>query len=311
MTTLCIDLGGSRAKAAIVTDGNIDSLDVFDVHSDQSMSVALEEIARRVSCLPGIQSCSGLGFAFPGIVDTKRTCVVSCDGKYTNATEADFPRWAKETLGLPMILSNDASAALCGEMAYGVGKGYTDAVLMMIGTGIGTAVYNDGHILLGKHGTLGILGGHIAIAHEKARICTCGNRGCLEAYTGTWALSGIAREEPDFSDSSLSKAEKTDYQALAEGSANGDALCQRLLERTEQALCIGAVNLIHAYDPEILILGGGASRIPGLAETLQTYIDQYAWTPCERVQVRLVKNPETSVVLGLHSLYAGKESRQR
>jgi glucokinase len=253
--------------------------------------------------MAGISGCKGVGFAYPGIVDTRNQRVLCINDKYTDAAEIDFSRWAKERFGLELILINDAAAALCGEMTYGAGRGYDSAALLMVGTGVGTAAWTQGRLLTGKHGAMGILGGHIAIAHENPRRCTCGNLGCLEAYAGTWALPGLAREHPGFENSVLRSAKPIDYRALAAGCETGDAVCLDVFRGVSRALCTGAVNLAHAYDPEVLILSGGASRIAALPAAIQTYLDQYAWTIGSRVRVTVAENPEASVAMGLSSLF--------
>ena len=303
MKILGIDLGGSRVKLALVDAGRVEALHVFPIHSGMPMGAVLDAVEAEAKGMAGIRACGGVGFAYPGLVDARNQRVLCSNGKYMDAADIDFPGWARERFGLPLILINDAAAALCGEMTYGAGRGYDSAALLMVGTGIGTAACSQGRVLTGKHGALGILGGHIAIAHENPRPCTCGSVGCLEAYAGSWALPGLAREHPGFEHSVLRRAERIDYQALAAGCEAGDAVCRDVFESACRALCTGAVNLVHAYDPEALILSGGASRIGALRTVLQEHLDRYAWTPWGRVRVTAAENPEASVALGLSSLF--------
>ena len=311
MNTLCIDLGGSRVKLAIVDEGRVNALEIFAMDNHRSMREVLTEIEAHARRLEALDSCRGLGFAYPGIVDPWNSRVVTSNEKYMDAPEIDFERWARERFSLEIALSNDAAAAICGEMAYGAGRGCADAVMLMVGTGIGTAAYSGGRVLLGRHGTMGILGGHIAIAHERPRRCTCGNLGCLEAYAGTWALDGIAREDPGFAQSCLSGASRIDYRSVIEGCEAGDAVCQRVFAGASAALGTGAVNLIHAYDPELLILSGGAAHIGALREAVQAHIDRHSWTPWGRVRVVTAENPEASVLLGLCKLFEDKKKGDR
>ncbi|MBR6184965.1 MAG: ROK family protein [Clostridia bacterium] len=303
MKILGIDLGGSRVKLAIVDAGRVQEMTIFPISHDIPMRAVLETVEAQARRMAGISGCRGIGFAYPGIVDMQNRRVLCINDKYTDAAETDFARWAKERFGLELILINDAAAALCGEMAYGAGRGADSAALLMVGTGVGTAVWSEGRLLTGKHGSMGILGGHIAIAHEQPRRCTCGNAGCLEAYAGTWALPGLAREHPGFERSVLQKAERIDYRTLAEGVEAGDAVCKDVFHSVCRALCVGAANLVHAYDPELLILSGGASRIGALRTAIQEHVDRYAWTPGGRVRVTAAENPEASVALGLSSLF--------
>ena len=303
MNILGIDLGGSRVKLAIIDAGRVKELNIFPIRHDLPTRAVLDAVETQAKSMAGIAGCQGVGFAYPGIVDMQKQRVLCINDKFTDAAEIDFAGWAKARFGLELRLINDAAAALCGEMAYGAGRGRDSAVLLMVGTGVGTAVYSEGRLLMGKHGGMGILGGHIAIAHEQPRKCTCGNLGCLEAYAGTWALPGLAREHPNFEQSLLRRAERIDYRALAEGCEAGDKVCLDVFQSVCRALCTGAVNLVHAYDPELLILSGGASRIAALRTAIQAHLDQYAWTPGGRVRVTAAENPEASVALGLSSLF--------
>lgn len=303
MRTLAIDLGGSRAKMAIVTDGVCSKLTIVPVDRLGSMRATLdclaEEARRLMEREPG--EIDGVGLSFPGIVRNGR--IIESNGKYADAAQIDPEAWARAHFHTGIRLINDAAAALAGELRFGVGQGTDAAVMMILGTGVGTAAAADGRVLTGKHGTMGILGGHITVETKIRRRCTCGNIGCLEAWAGTWALEGLAREDPDFSASTLAQAEQINYRALSDGMRAGDALCLRLFDSTAEMLGAGAVNLIHAFDPEVLILSGGAAHIPELARCIQDYIAAYAWTPWGQVEVRRAENPEASVLLGLHALW--------
>ena len=206
--------------------------------------------------------------------------------------------------GTDIFLINDAAAALYGEMHHGAARDTRAAAMLIIGTGIGTAAAQDGHVLEGRHGTMGMLGGHIAIEMHQRRRCTCGNIGCLEAWAGTWALDELARTAAGYRQSILARYDRVDYRALAEGLAQGDPLSVELFDTISHALGMGAVNLIHAYDPEVLILSGGPCHIRELCERIKAYVHQNAWTPWGRVEIRVAADPEASELWGLHH-YAG------
>ncbi len=303
MDILAIDLGGSRVKLAIVDAGRVKELHIFPISHGLPTGAVLDAIEAQAKGMAGIGGCRGVGFAYPGLVDMRNQRVLCINDKYTDAADMDFSGWARERFGLELLLINDAAAALCGEMTYGASRGHDSGALLMVGTGVGTAAWARGRLLTGEHGALGILGGHIAIAHEHPRKCTCGSVGCLEAYAGTWALPGLAREHPGFEGSVLSKAERIDYRALAAGCEAGDAVCKDVFDAVCRALCTGAVNLVHAYDPEVLVLSGGASRIAALQPAIQAHLNRYCWTTWGRVLVTAAENPEASVALGLSSLF--------
>ena len=228
-----------------------------------------------------------------------RGTVIACNGKYTDAVGFDWARWSQKTFGAPVFLMTDAAAALLGEMRCGAAKDTDAAAILMIGTGIGSAAAQDRRILTGRHGTMGMLGGHMAIEMLHPRRCTCGAMGCLEAWAGTWALDEIARQEDGFAESALANARKVDYRALLDGVAQGDAVSLRVFETVATALGMGAVNLIHAYDPEVLLLSGGPCHSEMLMQRIRRYVRENVWTPWGQVDIRVAENPEGSVLLGL------------
>lgn len=294
MKTLCADLGGSRVKLALMTADSHPQPDVFEVDSRAPLAQTLSLVAQHAAAWGQPDAVS---IALPCVVC--RGTVIACNGKYTDAVGFDWMRWSQKTFGAPVFLMNDAAAALLGEMRCGAAKDTDAAASLMIGTGIGSAAAQDRRILTGRHGTMGMLGGHMAIEMLHPRRCTCGATGCLEAWAGTWALDEIARQEDRFAESALANARKVDYRALLDGVAQGDAVSLRVFETVATALGMGAVNLIHAYDPEVLLLSGGPCHSEMLMQRIRRYVRENVWTPWGQVDIRVAENPERSVLLGL------------
>ena len=316
MKTLCVDLGGSRVKLALMTADSHPQPDVFEVDSHAPLAQTLLLVAQHAAAWGQPDAVS---IALPCVVC--RGTVIACNGKYTDAVGFDWMRWSQKTFGAPVFLMNDAAAALLGEMRCGAAKDTDAAAILMIGTGIGSAAAQDRRILTGRHGTMGMLGGHMAIEmlHPRRctcgtmgmlgghmaiemlhpRRCTCGAMGCLEAWAGTWALDEIARQEDGFAESALANARKVDYRTLLDGVAQGDAVSLRVFETVATALGMGAVNLIHAYDPEVLLLSGGPCHSEMLMRRIRRYVRENVWTPWGQVDIRVAENPEGSVLLGL------------
>lgn len=272
MKTLCVDLGGSRVKLALMTADSHSQPDVFEVDSRAPLAQTLLLVAQHAAAWGQPDAVS---IALPCVVC--RGTVIACNGKYTDAVGFDWMRWSQKTFGAPVFLMNDAAAALLGEMRCGAAKDTDAAAILMIGTGIGSAAAQDRRILTGRHGTMG----------------------CLEAWAGTWALDEIARQEDGFAESALANARKVDYRALLDGVAQGDAVSLRVFETVARALGMGAVNLIHAYDPEVLLLSGGPCHSEMLMQRIRRYVRENAWTPWGQVDIRVAENPEGSVLLGL------------
>ena len=292
MRTLCVDMGGSRVKMATVEDGAVAESEVFPV-AGGGFAATLAEIEARVSAARerGGGGWGGIGIALPGIIDEERCRVVSCNAKHAGVEDADIAAWARGRLGLPCRVINDARAALVGELNFGCARGERNAVMMILGTGVGTSAVCRGFIERGAHGTAGLLGGHFPIQFEGGRRCNCGGEGCLEAYVGTWALKEIA-EDPAY-----------DYLRFSGDYANGGEKARRIFSTVSSALGAGALALVHLYDAETVVFSGGASRFTQLLEAAEEYVWRHAWTPWGRVRFVTAERPELSAVLGLHALF--------
>ena len=298
MKTISADMGGSRVKLAMVENGAIVENEIFPV-SDDGFVATLAELERRISVLrtrhPG--EWDGIGIALPGIIDEERGRVLSCNDKHAGVENVDIFAWARERLSLPCRVINDARAALLGELNFGCAKGEQNAVMMILGTGVGTSAVCRRHVERGVHGPAGLLGGHIPVQFDGGRKCNCGGEGCLEAYVGTWALKEMAGDE-DY-----------DYSRLASDYAGGDEKAKRLFATVSAALGAGALALVHLYDAETVIWSGGASHFAPLLDAAQEYVWAHSWTSWGKVRFVVAENPEASVVLGLHALFAEMPAR--
>lgn len=307
MITLALDIGGTRMKLALLEDGRIVKERMVEAYRDDKYQKNLdtaEREGRAMMAEMGLERIDGLGIAFPGLVNPKEKVVVSANGKFVDAIGYDLKSWVRRTFDCPFILDNDSNAALIGEVTYGCAQDTRDAVMMIFGTGVGAAAIMDGKLIRGKHFQAACIGGHMVIeAGPDATPCNCGNIGCMEANASSWALPIFARRDPLFAQSALSKLDLIDYKNLKACADAGDELAQKLLRRSLDCWSANLCNLIVAYDPEVIILSGGIARMgEDLRRPLQEHINRYAWTPWGHPDVRLAKNPEASVVLGLHKL---------
>ena len=290
MTVLACDMGGTRIKLGIVRSGAVLADDVIPAHSDRGLRprlAALEE-AFTTLCLRAdtkLDECTGIAVSFPSLINVRTGRILDDFGKYADATQIDLRAWAKHTMGLPLAIENDARMALIGEWQHGAGRGSDNVVMMTLGTGLGTSAVIEGRLLRGKHGQAGCLGGHFTVRYG-GRLCHCGNIGCAEAEASTKFLADLAKDNPGFAESRLSSEPIIDYAAVLRHAATGDACASELLEHSLSVWGALAVSLIHAYDPEVLVLGGGIMAsgeaiLPGVQE----YVARYAHTPWGKVTV--------------------------
>jgi glucokinase len=218
------------------------------------------------------------------LADARIGRVVSTNKKYEDAPSIDFQAWSQREFGLPFAIENDARMALLGEWHVGAARGCDNVVMITLGTGIGGAAMIEGKLLRGKHAQAGCLGGHLP-AKVGGRPCTCGAIGCLEAEASGWALPLIAQEWRGYRESELSKRE-VNFRAVFELADAGDEVAKGVRDHCLQVWSTAAVGLIHAYDPELIVIGGGVMRRAAeILPRVQNYVNEHAWTPWGKVRV--------------------------
>lgn len=290
MKAIAIDLGGTHATVGIVEDRAILATREISLDSLQGLAPALllfkqAALALMAELAVGHSDIEGVALSFCGLADARTGRVVSTNQKYDDATSIDLPRWSQEGLGLRFKIENDARMALLGEWYAGSARKIDDAVMITLGTGIGGAAMMNGKLVRGKHVQGGCLGGHLPVLFT-GRQCTCGAIGCTEAEASGWALPLIAREWPGFERSRLAQEPQINFRAVFEFAQQGDEVAGGIRDRCIRVWAAAAVGLIHAYDPEIFIIGGGVMRSADvILPVVQDYVKSRAWTPWGTVKV--------------------------
>ncbi len=194
---------------------------------------------------------------------------------------------------------------LHGERPHGAGRGVENLVCLTLGTGIGVGVVTEGRLLRGGRGALGALAGHITVDVDGPP-CTCGSVGCLEALIGSHGLIADARTRARDHPGSRLATEGLDPEAIFSAAADGDAAAFATVERFTHVLACGVVSLIHVYDPDLFVVGGGlAASAPQFLEQVQQFVDEHAWTqPKGRVRLALSTLGDTAALLGAAELAA-------
>ena len=302
MTTISIDLGGSRVKMAAIGNGKILEKATVPSHSDVGLVRLLPQLEPIVSAWKTKYGATGVGVAFPSLVDPERKEVISASGKFNDYKQVNFQNWAREKFRLPMVLENDANAAAIGEHAFGAAKGCDNFVLMILGTGIGAAAMMNGRLIRGKHFQAGVLMGHIPLRPHGRTCAACGvGEGCAEAQASTWALAHIVRESEI--DSPLKREPIVNFEVLQRYYEQGDALANAVFEECCLYWSNLLISMICAYDPEQIVVSGGVLKWGDeLTEKLKTEVYRRAWTPWGKPKFSVANDPEASVLLGLHAL---------
>jgi glucokinase len=306
-----IDLGGSHATIAVVQGAAV--LASRELAMDPSRNLrpfldqfadAIREQARKLDLDP--QLCLGVALGFCGLADARIGRVISTNKKYDDAPEIDFRSWSRKEFGLPFAIENDARMALLGERHVGAARGCDNLVMITLGTGIGGAAMIEGKLLRGKHAQAGCLGGHLP-AKVGGRICTCGAVGCMEAEASGWALPIMAKEWNGFRESELARRERIDFRAVFALAQAGDRVATEVRDYCLQVWATASVGLIHAYDPEIIVIGGGVMRSAGvILPYIQKFVHDHAWTPWGKVRIVAAELGNNAGLFGAVPLLSGE-----
>ena len=278
---LAADFGGTTIKLGLVREGCIIARSRLDACAHRPMPERLEAVAAEWETLLKangftLQDCAGVALALPFLADSKRPRVLGEFGKFPGAVDVDFDVWSRSRLGLPVALENDLRVALLGEWAEGAARGKNEVVMLALGTGIGCAAISGGRLFRGANNRAGTIFGHSTIALEYPA-GRCGNIGCAEDLASTATLADRARARDDFAGSALAHAEKIDYEEIFTLAARGDACSEALLQQSLKVWAVVLQNAVLAYDPELIVLGGGVLRsrdivLPAMEEHLRRHM---------------------------------------
>lgn len=272
MNYIGVDLGGINTAVALVSeDGRV--LERHSRPTPRGSEAVVDGIAAAVVQVlsqagQGIEQVGGIGVGSPGTIDTSTGVVEYWSNlDFRHVPLADMLR---ERLGRPVLLENDANCAALGEYAAGAGKGSRSLVIITLGTGVGGGAVLDGRLYSGFNNA-GLEVGHMVIEYN-GRPCTCGRRGCFEAYCSATALIKQARlamqRDPDTALWRLAgDPEGVNAKLVFDAMAQGDACAAALVEEYVNYLGSGVATLVNLFQPEVFCIGGG---VAGAGEALFT-----------------------------------------
>lgn len=309
---LAVDLGGSHATCALVEDKQILASQTVPADRARTLGSLLPSLTatlKEIRGEPCDSSLAGVVFSFCGLVDYANGRILSTNAKFDDGPRLDLVAWCREELDLPLRMENDARLALLGEWHAGAAQGCADMVMITLGTGIGGAAMCEGRLLRGKHSQAGCLGGHLPVDFE-GRACSCGAVGCAEAEASSVSLPDVCRSHPKFSYSALATESSLTFEALFHHLEQGDCVAQDVANRCLRVWAANIVGLVHAYDPELVVVGGGVMKSGAhILPFLQTYVQQHAWTPWGKVRVAGATLGNNAALLGAVPLLQGLADR--
>jgi len=281
-----IDLGGTNIKigclsadmkllwkTSIPTDAQMGPATVVDRMAD-----TIKEMTSKEGV--GLEIIKAVGIGTPGPAEYSQGIIIRCANlpKFTNVPIA---KMLKDKLGKPVILDNDANAACYGEFVAGTGKNIKNMVFFTLGTGIGSGIISDGKLLHGSGGNAAELG-H-TIVQMNGRLCSCGQRGCAEAYSSASnTAKRVAEAIEAGAESSLKVILKKNGQITCkdvyEHLVRGDKLAKKITDETAEVLAVLCINALHCTEPEKIVFAGGmiAAGKP-LLDRIKYYFKQHIW----------------------------------
>jgi glucokinase len=306
---IAIDLGGTAIKAGLVhgTEVLVDASIAANAPAGLGPQLPRLEAFLRELCQKGgvtPETCAGIGMAVPFLVDPVANRIRSAPpNKYGDAASLDLPAWAQQQFGLSLKLENDAHAACLGEWRHGAGRGSDDLVMLTLGTGIGCSVILRGRPLRGKHFQAGVLGGHLIGNPDGASCAVCPGVGCYEAESASLSLPRLAKADPRFASSRLALAPAIDFATVFKAAAAGDDLARDLRDRCIRWWSALAVSLVHAYDPDRIVIGGAVARDAAvILPAMQAYVNRHAWI-VDPVEIRAAELGNAAGTVGIASLF--------
>ncbi|MBN9377861.1 MAG: hypothetical protein BGO14_04005 [Chlamydiales bacterium 38-26] len=276
-----IDLGGTKIEIALIdSDGQATENIKMPTQVEAGYEAIKNDIFQAIQALQmkAKHQIIGIGIGVPGQIHaTDGTVIFAPNLKWENKPiQQDLIKMTK----LPVLVTNDVRAAAWGEWLHGAGIGCQDLVCLFVGTGVGSGIIANGKLLQGATNAAGELGHTVILLNGP--ICTCGNRGCLEALASGWAIAKAAKnkiqEEPGLNTKILDLAsgeiQNVTAKLVIEAYHEKDPLAIAVIAHMQEALVAGCVNIVNTFNPERLILGGGV--LSNLPETLNFIQDQVA-----------------------------------
>lgn len=294
ISMLGVDVGGTKVAAGPVdrAGGLLASplIEASRATDTASFLAGLEATLRSALAEFAAFGPRAIGLACAGTVDGVRGVVVTSPN--LPLREVPLAGILHEALGIPVILENDANAAVLGEAVAGAATGLRHVVMLTLGTGVGGGLFLDGKLFRGANGGAGELGHTIVRADGEP--CLCGARGCLEMYASGPALvryavarAGDGAMDPGGSLLGLRERGRLTGGAVTRLAQEGHLGALEAVRELAGWLGIGLVNVTNTFNPEMIVVGGGVGELGELLlEPAREVVRRLAISP-SRDQVRI------------------------
>ena len=272
-----IDIGGMTVKAGVVNDKGkiiakhsvetpLDGNESFMASILKAIKLALKDAKTDKSEIKSI------GIGYPGAVDRDNGILLSANN--VPGFNMEIRAYLQENFApVPVFVDNDANCAALGEYYSAGADG--DFVFVTLGTGVGGGIVIDGKLYLGSNGVAGELG-HVVTHHGGAQ-CSCGRKGCWEAYASVTALKRMT-EENRSKIKSIKPDEVISGRTVFEYAKRGDTEAKRVRDEWIEEVAIGVTDMVNIFQPKRLVIGGAISKEGDIIiKPVCKYVEKYSY----------------------------------
>ena len=286
-TYLGIDIGGTAVKFGLVNGEGVMVSEVseYPVKFDNYETPIIDTVVKSAKEFMSKNNkaffdINGIGVSATGGINSKLGIVEGSAGHIKNWEGTNIKERLETEFGMNTAVLNDANAAALGEMWKGAAKGRENVVVMTIGTGVGGGIIVDSKILLGRKGFAGEIG-HMPVNVDGEK-CSCGNTGCIEHYGSTSALVRNVKKAVVSGEITGIKEDEINGRLIFKEVSAENKVIIKYVDEWINYISAALVGLVHTFNPEMVILGGGVSKQKELfvdkvrAKVLHGVMDNFA-----------------------------------
>ncbi len=315
-----IDVGGTKIMGGLSDlNGQVLQYTTLPTEAQRGKDEVLnriERVAREVMAGVDSSRIAGIGIGAPGPIDPFAGVLYS-PPNLPGMDGVPLRAMMQQRLGIPVYLANDANAAAVGEYLFGVRERVKNMIYITVSTGIGGGVIIDGKLFVGSRG-MGTEVGHMTIEAEGPR-CNCGNIGCLEVLASGTAMAryGAALvaegRAPILSELAEQRSTSVTARLVQEAAERGEAESQAIFARAGFYIGVGIVNLLHLFNPQLVVIGGGVSHAGDLLfAPIRRVVEQRAMpTLREGVEITAAQLGDQVGLLGAIAIVLHEQARGR
>jgi len=293
-----VDIGATKIAAGLISGQKIVKKIKVKTQAKKGKAQTVKNIKKVIAELY-VSNIKGIGVGIAGQVDTNKGVVISSPNFAKNFKNVELKKILTKEFEKPVLIENDANCFVLGEALYGSAKKYDFVVGLTLGTGVGGGIVIEKNIYHGTDGFGGELG-HMTITNKGLK-CSCGQYGHLEAYASGTAMSKIFKQ--------LTGKQKKALDVEIEAK-NGNKQAKKVFNMMSESLATGLANIIHIFNPDAIVLGGGLAKVKILIEpTIKMTKAKLIYPELKNTKIIATKLKGDAPILGAASLLKNNKKR--